>query len=1075
MSKLRALGASLLLALAALPSSAHAQGRGEVAGQVTASETGEPLSGVQVRVQGTTQQVVTDAGGRYRMGQLSAGTHTLAVSLVGRSASSRTITIVAGQTTTANFQLSPSAVLLEGVVVNAVTGQQERRREAGTNTSNINVGDLNMGPITKVADVLTGRTTGVTLQGAAGTTGTAQRIRIRGANSLSLSNEPLVYIDGVLANTNPLPGVSAGIAVGGQQSTRLNDLNPDDIENIEVLKGPAASALYGTAAANGVLLITTRRGRSGQTVWRGYVESGSIEDVNQYPLNYATVQGTTRTDTTIYNPLTGGFATGISLCSNEASTRAVGAPGKCTQGATYSFNQFRDPRTTPFSTGLRRKAGLNVSGGTANLTYYLSGDREAERGVIDYNTLSRTNLRANLNAQLRPNLTAQVNAGYIRTDLQSPQGDNNVFSPLINGLTGPGQYIPGMESATIGRQFASGASQCVTPTCGGRRLGAQFNYNNADMRFVVANQQVDRFLLGANSNFRPTSWLSLNANSGLDFFSRFDQQTIDPNNLPLANSYVIGFRDARRANNYQYTLNGTAVGTFEVSSALTTTTTAGLSFQQQRFGNVTCYGEAILVGTDSCGGSTAQFAVNEDDADNKIFGIFGRQEIALNDRLFVAASLRGDRNSGLVEDFVIYPSASASWVVSEEPFFPQTSFLSNLRLRAAAGRSGLRPSFGDAESFSRAVPVELAATTQIAAVPTSTGNPTLKPEITTEYEAGVDVGLLDDRLAADFTVYTKRSQDALVQRPLAPSQGLTSPAVSGGQVFQNLGSIRNSGTELGINALLLDRTNTRLNVRLALTTLENEIEDLGEGIAPIVFGRGPQNHREGFPTGAFFATPYTFADANGDGLISRTEVKVDSSRFLVVPTQNASRKALGLTSDTLNFTYAGPSLPTNTQSFSADLTLFGTVSITTLFERRAGHKQLNFTEYFRCRSATQSQCNATGNPKADLADQARYVASTAPAVQGLGATAFGYIEDGEFIKWRELSLRVGVPDRLGQNLPALRGASVTFSGRNLKTWTDYTGLDPEINETGAGSNFTQGEFNTQPPVRYFTVRLDLSF
>ncbi len=1067
MSKLRALGASLLLALAALPSSAHAQGRGEVAGQVTASETGEPLSGVQVRVQGTTQQVVTDAGGRYRMGQLSAGTHTLAVSLVGRSASSRTITIVAGQTTTANFQLAPSAVLLEGVVVNAVTGQQERRREAGTNTSNINVGDLNMGPITKVADVLTGRTTGVTLQGAAGTTGTAQRIRIRGANSLSLSNEPLVYIDGVLSSSGAQGG---GIGVGGQQPSRLNDLNPDDIENIEVLKGPAASALYGTAAANGVLLITTRRGRAGQTVWRGYVESGSIEDVNEYPLNYATVQGTTNPDTAIYNPSTGGFATGITLCSNEASTRAVGATGKCTQGATYSFDQFRDPRTTPFSTGLRRKTGLNVSGGAANLTYYLSGDREAERGVIDYNTLSRTNLRANLNAQVRPNLTAQINAGYIRTDLQSPSGDNSVFSPLINGLTGPGQYIPGMESPTIGRTNAAGVSQCVTPTCGGRRLGAQFNYNNADMRYVVVNQGVDRFILGANTNFRPTSWLALNGNTGLDFFSRFEQQTVDPNNLPLANSYIIGLRQGRRANNYQYTVNGTAVGTFELTDAVTTTTTTGLSFQQQRFADVRCYGEGLLVGTDSCGGTTAQFSVDENDSDNKTFGIFGRQELALNDRLFLAASLRGDRNSGLVDDFVIYPSASASWVVSEEPFFPDLAFVSNMRLRAAVGRSGLRPSFGDAESFAAAVPVELAASTQIAAVPFSTGNPTLKPEITTEYEAGVDMGLLNDRLAADFTVYTKRSQDALVQRPLAPSQGL-----AGGQVFQNLGSIRNSGTELGINALLLDRRNTRLNVRLALTTLENEVEELGEGIAPIVFGRGPQNHREGFPTGAFFATPYTYADANGDGLISRTEVKVDSSRFLVVPTQSATRLAQGLTSDTLNSMYVGPSLPTNTQSFSADLTLFGTVSITTLFERRAGHKQLNYTEYFRCRSQTQSQCNATGNPDADLADQARYVASTAPAAQGLGATAFGYIEDGEFIKWRELSLRVGVPDRLGQNLPALRGASVTFSGRNLKTWTDYTGLDPEINETGGATNFTQGEFNTQPPVRYFTVRLDLSF
>ena len=1053
MGKLRTLCASLLLALVSLPSLAQAQGRGEVTGQVTASENGAAISGAQVRIAGTSRQTVTDAGGRYRITAVEPGSYTLNVSVIGRAAGSRSVTVTAGQTTTQNFSLAASALVLEGVVVNAVTGQAERRREAGTNTSNIAVADINRGPITKVADVLTGRTTGVTLQGAAGTTGTSQRIRIRGANSLSLSNDPLVYIDGVLASTS-----QGGIGVGGQQPTRLNDINPEDIENIEVLKGPAASALYGTAAANGVLLITTRRGRAGRTVWRAYGEAGTLEDENRYPVNFASVSGTTDPNATLYNPATGAFATGLALCSNESAARGI-----CTQQTTFSFNQFRDARTTPFSTGSRTKGGLNVSGGTANLTYYLSGDREAETGVIDYNTLSRTNLRANLNAQLRPNLTTQVNVGYIRTDLTLIQGDNNVFSPLINALLGPAQYIPGMESDTIGRVPRA---NCPTPTCAGRRLGSAFQYNNADMRTVVADQGVDRFVVGANANFRPVSWLSLNGNTGLDYFSRFDQQTIDPNNIILTPGYIIGFRDARRANNYQYTANGTAVGTFDLSSALTATTTAGVSYQQQRFGNVTCYGEGILVGTDSCGGTTAQFSVNEDDNDNKIFGVFGRQELAINDRLFLAASLRGDRNSGLVNDFIVYPSASASWVLSDEPFFPELGFLSNLRIRTALGRSGLRPGFGDAETFARAVPVESGAQTRIAAVPSSTGNPNLKPEITTEYEAGADLGFFNDRLAADFTYYTKRSEDALVQRPLAPSQGL-----AGGQVFQNLGSIRNSGTELGLNALVLDRDNARFNMRLSLTTLKNEVEELGAGIAPIVFNRGNQAHREGFPTGAFFSTPYTFADANGDKRISRSEVKVDSSRFLIVATEDTSRIRRGLSTDTLNVAYVGPSLPTNTQALSADLTLFKIVTLTTLFERRAGHKQLNYTEYFRCRSASFAQCDATGNPNATLEEQARFVAGSFLGVQ---STQFGYIEDADFVKWRELSVRLGVPESLGRNLPALRGASVTFSGRNLKTWTDYTGLDPEINETGGSSNFTQGEFNTQPPVRYFTVRLDLS-
>lgn len=170
--------------------------------------------------------------------------------------------------------------------------------------------------------------------------------------------------------------------------------------------------------------------------------------------------------------------------------------------------------------------------------------------------------------------------------------------------------------------------------------------------------------------------------------------------------------------------------------------------------------------------------------------------------------------------------------------------------------------------------------------------------------------------------------------------------------------VRNSGTELGINALMLDRDNARFNMRLSLTTLKNEVEELGAGIAPIVFNRGNQAHREGFPTGAFFATPYTFTDTNGDKRISRSEVKVDSSRFLIVATQDTSRIRRGFSSDTLNVAYVGPSLPTNTQALSADLTLFKIVTLTTLFERRAGHKQLNYTEYFRCRSASFAQCDA---------------------------------------------------------------------------------------------------------------------
>jgi hypothetical protein len=450
--------------------------------------------------------------------------------------------------------------------------------------------------------------------------------------------------------------------------------------------------------------------------------------------------------------------------------------------------------------------------------------------------------------------------------------------------------------------------------------------------------------------------------------------------------------------------------------------------------------------------------------DDRTIGAFFRQEFAFHDRLFLSASVRGDNNSGLNTGVVYYPSASASWVVSEEPFFPRLSFLSNLRVRLAAGASGLRPRFGQADTYYGAVPVQRAGGEVGAVTLSSTGNPDLKPERTSEIEGGLDAGFFNDRVSVDFTAFNKHSTDALVSVPLAPSAGLTA------STFRNLGRVSNWGTEYGLNVVAVDRRNVRLNARVAGSTLHNRIDDLGDSIAPIRLNRGEQFHRQGFPTGAYFATPYKFNDANNDGKISTSEVTVDSSRFLVVP--HTGVPVAGRSLDTLNVAFFGPSLPTNTQTFSADLTVFRNITLTTLFERRAGMRQLNETEFFRCRSgdAGLGLCSARANPDASLEDQARWVAA------GLTiGTPAGYIEDGTFVKWREMSVRLGAPESWGRRYPAIKGASLTFSGRNLKTWTDYSGLDPEINETGANSQFNQGEFNTQPPVRYYTVRLDLSF
>jgi hypothetical protein len=673
--------------------------------------------------------------------------------------------------------------------------------------------------------------------------------------------------------------------------------------------------------------------------------------------------------------------------------------------------------------------------------------------VLNYNRLERTSFRGNFNADPSPKLSLQLNTSYIGSRLDQVQGDNNIFSPLINGLLGPAQYVPGMESDTVNAPET--------------RVASYFGYNAKDDANLPTRQGVDRMILGGNANYRPLQWLTVNGNAGLDFFSRADVETVDPAaQIPLSPEYFLGYRDSQKSNNWQWTTNLSSIARFDLRPNVVSTTTVGGSYQRSLFNDVFCEGVAIPSGTASCAATARQFAIDESQTDNRTLGGYVRQEFAFSDRLFLAGSVRGDKNSGLVTGFIYYPSASLSWVASEEPFFPRLSFLSNLRLRAAIGTSGQRPDFGQAETLFSTVSAQRNATEEAAVVLNNTGNEALKPERTRELEFGVDLGLLQDRLSMDFTAFSKRSRDALISRSLEPSVGLTA------SVFQNLGEIKNTGTELGLNALVVDRRNVRFNARLAASTLHNKIVEMGAGIAPISLNRGVQFHREGFSAGGFFARPYKYDDANHDGKLSTSEIRVDSSRFIRVRDQITGRDT------TLSLEYIGPSLPTNTQALSADLTLFRNITFTTVFERRAGNYSMNYTEYFRCVNGIYGlgHCSEYDNPDASLADQARYLAASGRSVNpGLGTSLWGFIEDASFVKWREFSVRLGAPESWGQRFPLIRGAAFTVAGRNLKTWTDYTGLDPETNESGGASNFNQGEFNTQPPVRYWTARIDLTF
>lgn len=1021
---------TLLLASLITPATAvSAQGTatGTITGRVVDQQTQQGISDVNVTISGTTLGTRTAADGTFRISGVRPGPVVVRAARIGFAPSTQTVRVTADAASTARFALNPTAVTLDVVVTSAVTGRAERRREVGANVSNINVAEIQQGPITKFTDILAGRATGVTMQSPSGTSGTSQRIRIRGANSLSLSNEPLVFLDGAqVTNSNAI-----GQGVGGQAVSRLNDINPDDIENIEILKGPAASALYGTAAANGVLLITTKRGRAGKPVFNAYVERGSLEDRTDYPSNYLSYLAVTpnaplRTSTGAFN-----FAARVPCTNSNA------AAGLCTRDSLAVFNPLRDPRTTPYSTGDNQSFGVSASGGNESVRYFVSADQQREQGVISYNTFRKSGIRANLDTRFSDKVDLRFSSSYTDSRIALNSNDNSIFSPLINGINGSAFFYDTLPDGK--RSF--------------RNYG--FGFTPEDLAEFVANQEVDRFTLGAITGYRPAGWLRANLNLGLDYINRHDFRTLQPGRLPIAQSFTIGNRGSTRANQYLYTGSGSLEARFTPFWDIASTSTVGAGYNRNLLESTVGFGAGIVEGTRNLGATSSLFSVDEGFNEVISVGGFVQQQFAWKDRVFLAASVRGDDNSAFGNDFgfIVYPGASLSWVVSEEPWFMnRLRFVSNLRLRAAYGRSGLRPDFRDAVTFFSPVAVSVAGQEVSAVTLASTGNLDLRPEKSDEVEFGFDAGLLDGRLSLEFTNFNKTSRDALIRRLLPPSLGLT------GSQFVNIGEIRNSGTELSLDARVFDTERAGLSVRISSTDVSNRIEDLGktatgDTISDIILNRGAQRHQRTRSAGAFFQRPIRFNDADGNGLLSRSEVTLGDS-----------------------LVFMGHSIPRYTRSISVDLRILRSIRISTLFEGRGGFKQFNFTEAFRCVFRGDAGCVGNFDPGASLEDQAAFIANRfgGAAPSKPGASSAGYIEDASFVKWREASISFALPASLTRNIAMLRGASLTFSGRNLKTWTDYPGLDPEIVEAAATS-FNQSEFNTQPPVRYFLTRLNFTF
>ncbi|MBT8336529.1 MAG: SusC/RagA family TonB-linked outer membrane protein [Gemmatimonadetes bacterium] len=1003
---------ALAAALWAVPFGVAAQDFGSVTGQVRDAATLQPIASAQVQIVSTEQGGLSNSNGRFLLNRVPVGTQQLRVVVLGYAQQIVDITVTAGQVTEVTVDLETSAISLDEIVITA-TGEQ-RARQVVNKISQIDAASIvESSQVTTVSDLLVGKTAGVQIIGSSGAVGTGQRIRIRGSSSISLSNEPVIFVDGIRIES----GANSGsIGVGGQVPSRLNDLNPEEIESIEIVRGPSAATLYGTDAANGVIRITTKKGQLGSASFAVYAETGIVQDNNTYPANYGSPDGC--------------FAFEV-------------GQGACTQSSLDIWNPLEESISTPFKTGNRQQYGVNVTGGSERLNYFVSGEWETSTGVLglpefdeanlreefgdafddlpksltEPNALDRLSLRANFGGSITESLNFNARAGYVASDLQLPNNDNNVLGLLPSALLGGTE---GTEDASYGYGFF---------------LPSEVNFQNVE-------QEVRRFTGSGAFDWQPIDWLTGRATVGLDQLTRTDVENVPRERIFFGATRPLGQRTVNTARITNVTVDVGFTADFQLYDWLTSRTTAGTQFFSNLFTRADAFGADVVAGCNSLTCTSSEFAVDETTTESRTLGVFVDQEFGINDRLFINAAVRLDDNSAFGADFdaIVYPKLGASWVVSEEEFFPDFDQVSSFRVRTAWGASGAQPGPTDALRFFNATAVTVDGQDVAGVTIGELGNPELEPEQSSEIELGFDLGLFNERATFNLTYYNKTTTDLLIEQPLPPSGGV------GDDRFVNLGEVTNSGWELGLDTRILESPTLIWDLGLQFATNENELVDLGNlpnGDPIPEIKTGEQWYTEGYPMAGYWDFPITFDDANGDGIIDVSEITIGEEEV-----------------------YLGSAIPTRDISANTSVTLWNKVRLNALLDYRGGHKLHNLTESFRCQFAICEGLYETG---ASLEEQARALAVTFTDV----STEDGFIEDASFTRLRELGATFFLPEEWAARFGASR-ATFTATGRNLLIFTDYTGADPEVNGTG-NSNFRIRDFLTQPPVRTFVFRVNLNF
>lgn len=1070
-------------------------GQRTISGVVT-DNSGEALIGANVLAEGTTSGTITDIDGSFRV-NLPEGVNTIIISYTGFE--SKTIDVTG--MSTVSVSLSEGEVLDE-VVVTAL-GISKEEKALGYAVQQVNAKTISDANTVSAIDALAGAAAGVQITTSSGAAGASSRIVLRGQTSFNGDNEALIVVDGVrMSNDENTTERSLG---GVAYSNRAMDLNPNDIANVTVLKGAAATALYGLEGARGVILITTKSGSSGELK----VDVGANMTFSQ--INNVTglqdqfVQGSNGVWQGPETGQAGSWGPRASEVFYDGSDYAYDNNGRLTTTDTGTPFVPYDNIDNFFNTGVTRNLNLAFSGGTGTTDYRFSFGNSNEQGVIPNNTFNRYNVGLNVGSTLFDDkMSVRFNANYVNSGGTRIQQGSNTSGVMLGLLRTPISFdnANGFEAAE------DEVSSYQFPDFTQRNYRGGGGYDNP---FWVVNNspfndQVNRFYGSANVSYSFSNWFSLNALLGLDTYSDNRIQRFEIGSRAVPGGQII-------EDNYNYKHTDfyfTAKGEGNIASNLTFGYNAGINLYDEQLKQNYIQGDGLNFPGFMTLGNTANISSQIANSNQRTAGIFATVDFGYDNFLYLTLSGRNDYSSTLINPFgefssgdisFFYPAVSLGLIFTEKIDIPGLSFG---KLRASYAEVGGGAPAPYLTSTPYIAPVQNAGTindvndgwtngigfpfqgTSGYVLNGVAGNPTLKPSRTKDIELGLDLRFANDRVGLDLTGYTRSSVDQIIPINIANSSGFQRAVVNSGELATVGGEL-----VLTLNPVRTDKIDWNLGFNLS--SWKTTVESLPEGVQ--------NQYLDGFAgTAGYNIAPLTDADGNViqtyeygqllGGAFQR--VNTDAGTFDPSMPYNPDG-ALVINNDPTSAGYGYPMADPNQRVIgnpNPDWLLgitttfrYDKFSISALFDIREGSDIWNGTKgaltFFGMSELTENRNtisvfegvlpDGTPNNIAVPLSQAWYQGNGG----GFGAVAEQFIEDGSFRRLRYITLAYDLSDAL--SVAGFDRFSVSVTGRNLFLSTPYTGFDPELSLVGSSSNGQGLDYFQMPNTKSFAIGLNATF